>query len=159
MQVAWIKMRWVFLLFALFSCSHSSNWQVEHLYSDCKEHCSKKLSYLNRISGIDLEIIYVEDNMKAYLNLYPHTIKQLDVIELITKEASQKFSAYCLEGGQKVLLSPECLTFFLQALENNQEVQITIGGYQSMIKPSEFQENFKKLQTFPKLVNPFQFSF
>ncbi len=111
------------------------------------------------MSGIDLEIICIGNNIKAYLNLYPHAIKQSAVIELITKEASQQFSAYCLEGGQKILLSPECLTFFLQALENNQEVQILIGGYQSIIKPTEFQENFKKIQTFPKLLNPVQFAF
>ena len=111
------------------------------------------------MSGIDLEIVCIGNNIKAYLNLYPHTIKQSAVIELITKEASQQFTAYCLEGGQKILLSPECLTFFLQALENNQEVQILVGGYQSMIKPAEFQENLKKLQTFPKLLNPVQFAF
>jgi hypothetical protein len=111
------------------------------------------------MSGIDLEIICIGDNIKAYLNLYPHAIKQSAIIELITKEASQQFTAYCLEGGQKIPLSQECLTFFLHALENNQEVKITIGGYQSMIKPNEFPENFKKIQTFPKLVNPFQFSF
>lgn len=150
-------MRCAFLLLALFSCGHSPNWQVEHLYSDCKEHCSSKLSY--RMSGIDLEIICIGNNIKAYLNLYPHAIKQSAVIELITKEASQQFLAYCLEGGQKIPLSPECLAFFLEALENNQEVQIIIGGYQSMIKPAEFQENFKKIQTFPKLVNPVQFAF
>jgi len=111
------------------------------------------------MSGIDLEIVCIGSNIKAYLNLYPHTIKQLDVIALTTKEISQKFTAYCLEGGQKVLLSPECLTFFLHALENNQEVQIAIGGYWTIIKPTEFQENFKKIQTFPKLINPVQFSF
>jgi hypothetical protein len=99
------------------------------------------------------------NNIKAYLHLYPHTIKQSALIALTTKEKSQQFSAYYLEGGQKVLLSSECLAFFLHALENNQEVQITIGGYQSMIKPIEFQENFKKLQTFPTLLNPVQFSF
>ncbi|PWU15197.1 MAG: hypothetical protein C5B45_03130 [Chlamydiae bacterium] len=152
-------MRCAFLLLALFSCGHSSNWQVEYLYSDCKEHCSNKLSYIDRMSGIDLEIVCIGSNVKAYLNLYPHTIKQSAAVELVTKEVSQQFAASCLEGGQKILLSPECLTFFLQALENNQEVQITIGGYQSMIKPTEFQENFKKIQTFPKLINPVQFSF
>ena len=152
-------MRSVFFLLTLFSCGHFSNWQVEHLYSDCKEHCSNKLSYIDRMNGIDLEIVCIGSNIKAYLNLYPHTIKQSAVIKLITKEESQQFAAYCLEGGQKILLSPECLTFFLQALENNQEVQIAIGGYQSMIKPTEFQENFKKIQTFPKLINPVRFSF
>lgn len=111
------------------------------------------------MSGIDLEIICVGDNIKAYFNLYPHAIKQSAIIELITKEASKQFTAYCLEGGQKIPLSQDCLTFFLHALENNQEVKITIGGYQSIIKPNEFPENFKKIQTFPKLVNPFQFSF
>lgn len=110
------------------------------------------------MSGINLEIMRTENNVKAYLNLYPHAINQSTVIELITKEASQQFVAYCLEGGQKVLLPPECLAFFLHALENNQEVQITIGGYQSIIKPTDFQENFKKSQIFPKLLNPFQFS-
>lgn len=152
-------MRSIFFLLLLFSCGHFSNWQVEHLYSDCKEHCSNKLSHIDRKSGIDLEIMCIGSNIKAYLNLYPHTIKQSTVIKLITKEASQQFAAYCLKGGQKILLSPECLTFFLQALENNQEVQIAIGGYQSMIKPIEFQKNFKKIQTFPKLTNPVQFSF
>ncbi len=154
-------MKLAILLLVLFSCTHSSNWQVEHLYSDCKEHCSNKLSYLakDHVSGIDLEIICIGDNIKAYLNLYPHTIKQSTVIALITKESTQQFDAYCLAGGQKILLSQECLSFFLHALENNQEVQIAIGGYQSIIEPAGFQENFKKNQTFPKLLNPFQFSF
>lgn len=152
-------MKSIFLLFTLFSCDHSSIWQIDHLYSDCKEHCSNRLSYPDRMNGIDLEIVCIRNQIKAYLNLYPHTIKQSAVMALITKEASQQFAAYCLEGGQKILLPPECLTFFLQALEKNQEVQIVIGGYQSVIKPTEFKENFKKLQTFPKWGNPVQFSF
>lgn len=148
------------ILLALFGCSHSSNWQVEHLYSDCTEHCSNKLSYLSkdRMSGMDLEIICIGNNIKAYLNLYPHTIKQPAVIALMTKASTQRFSAYCLAGGQKILLSQEALHFFLHALENNQEVQISIGGYQSLIEPAGFQENWKKLQTSPKTSTLFQFS-
>lgn len=108
---------------------------------------------------MDLEIVCIGNNLKAYLHLYPHAIKQSAVIELITKEASQQFAAYCLEGGQKIALSQECLAFFLHALENNQEVQVAIGGYQSVIIPFGFQENFRKLQTFPKWVNPVEFAF
>ncbi|MGL5625969.1 MAG: hypothetical protein ACRDDW_00420 [Candidatus Rhabdochlamydia sp.] len=154
-------MKFIFLLLVLFSCNHSSNWQVERLYSDCEEHCSNKLSYLTKdyMSGINLEILYIRGHIKAYLHLYPHAIKQSTVVELITKEATQSFNAYCLTGGQKILLPQECLNFLLHALENEQTVQITIGGYQSIIEPMGFQENFKKLQTFSPLVNPFQFSF
>lgn len=111
------------------------------------------------MSGMDLEIICIGNNLKGYLHLYPHAMKQSSVIKLITKEFTQQFPAYCLAGGQKILLSQECLSFFLHALENNQEVQITIGGYQSIIEPIGFPENFKSLQTFPKLLNPFQLSF
>ncbi|MGL5263598.1 MAG: hypothetical protein ACRDAI_03345 [Candidatus Rhabdochlamydia sp.] len=150
-------MKSIFLLLALFSCSHSSNWQVEHLYSDCEEHCSNKLSY--HMSGINLEMLCIRGHLKAYLHLYPHAIKQATVVELITKEVSKSFNAYCLTGGQKILLPQECLNFLLQALENDQIVKIAIGGYQSIIEPTGFQENFKKLQTFSQIVNPFQFSF
>lgn len=153
-------LKYIFL-FVLFSCSRSSNWQVEHLYSDCEEHSSNKLSYLGKdqMSGINLEILCTKGQIKAYLHLYPHTIKQATVVELITKEVAQPFNAYCLAGGQKILLSQECLNALLHALENDQAVKITIGGYQSIIEPIGFQENFKKLQTFSKVVNPFQFSF
>lgn len=155
-------MKFIAFLLFFFSCNHSTNWQVEHIYSDCKEHCSNKLSYLSkdRISGVDLEIIYIGNNMKAYVNLYPHIIKkQSTMVELITKESTEQFTAYCLKGGQKILLPQEALCFFLDALENNQEVKIAIGGYYSLVEPLGFKENFKKLQNFPKLINPFEFSF
>ena len=147
------------ILLVLFSCSHSSNWQVEHLYSDYIEHCSNKLSYVSkdRMSGMNLEILCIGNNIKAYLH-FSHMIKQPAVIVLTTPESTEQFSAYCLRGGQKILLSQEALRFLYHALENNQAVQISIGGYQSLIEPTGFQENLKKLQTLPTTINPFQFS-
>lgn len=98
--------------------------------------------------------------MKAYLKLYPHIIKkQSATLKLITKESTEQFNAYCLKGGQKILLPQEALRFFLYALENNQEVQIAIGGYCSLVEPLGFKKSFKKLQNFPKFINPFEFSF
>jgi hypothetical protein len=155
-------MKLVVCLLVFFSCNHSTNWQLEHLYSDCKEHCSSRLSYLckDRMSGIDLEIICRENTLKAYLHLYPHVMKKRStIIKLATKESTEQFNAYCLKGGQKILLPQEALHFFLHALANNQEIQITVGGCYSCIEPMGFKKSFKKLQDSPKPLNPLQFSF
>lgn len=63
-------------------------------------------------------------------------------IQVTTSEISQSFTAELLQGGQRLLLPDQARDVIIDALLNNESLEIVAGPYQGTILPTKFRKFF-----------------
>lgn len=148
----------------LFSCSQSSHWTNDQVYSEQREHRSSKLCYHSKdpVHGIDLEFVQTQEQLKVYLNVHsipipPHQgDPKSAAVKLKCGSEQKSLIAYRLEGGQRFLLPDNAAKMLIDSLKEGQDVSISLHGYRSTIKAEDFSKKFDRLQHPSPVENPFR---
>ena len=152
----------IFLTF-LSACSSRSHWSSDQVYSDKKEFCSTKLSYLSPdpINGIDLEFLKIGERLNIYLNVHsvpvppPKDNDKTVVLKLDIAGEILRCEVYRLEGGQRFLLPEDIASTLIRSLQNDKEITLILPGYRSTVQAEGFTEKFTQLNDPFPLQNPF----
>jgi hypothetical protein len=153
----------LFLLLSLFACSNHSHWTSDLVYSDRKEFCSTKLSYLssNPIHGIDLEFLKIGQRLNVYLNVHSVPVpayrgnQKIALLKLDIDGEILDCETYRLEGGQRFLLPQEIVKILIESLQNHKDITLILPGYRSTVKAEDFTRKFFQLNHPFPLQNPF----
>jgi hypothetical protein len=152
------------LLLWLCSCGKRDNWQVSYIQTGNRSYDSSKLTYFSAdpVNGVDLEILKVEDQLRAYLHVHTQTIPSYlgnpkEAFVTLYIEGQPFFGVAARhEGGQRVLLSPELQATLLEALQERKNVTIALEGFSTLILAENFKNHLKAFGSVP-MRNPFHF--
>lgn len=148
---------WVVLIACFFSCSHDDpTWSYDQVIAGSCEYDSGKLWLRpeNTFRGLELELTRSLSGVRMYVNVFslPFTKESQDSttlqLKVSTEEESYLVDAYCLEGGQKLLLLPEGAEMIINSLFRSETVAIAVGRYESEISSNGFAEAYQRLYTF-----------
>lgn len=139
------------LFLILSSCSKQcEKWQFEEVISSCPSFSSKKLSLSPQSPclGLEIELIYSQNVLKAYVNAFSLPFAPNPIFTLTINDEVIEATAYSFEGGQRLLLPQEVVPRLLDALWNGIPVTLTVGRYSSVIIPDNFRDLYPELIKF-----------
>jgi hypothetical protein len=145
----------LFLFFLLFSCCSSAKrcWEVERIESYCpsKAFIKAYLSAPNTFDGLEAEILGSGEEFHFFLNAFTLQLpcekdkpRQTKVL-MATETEERVYFADRLEGGQRLRLPDEAFGWILSALNDNTEVEITVGRYTTTLVPDNFESIFAQM--------------
>lgn len=137
------------LAFLLASCSsNKSSWQCASLPSSpCK-----KLYLTPQNTFQNLEIVLQKDGeeSKAMINVYGIPLKAerdgRTKLVLTLDGTSTCYSAYLLEGGQRIVLPNDAEQKLLEALYQKKPLELAAGRYSTKVCYEGFEEPFSEFQ-------------
>lgn len=143
------------LFFALVSCtSKQTTWEVSETRTRHTAHQAFKLSHKpdNIFRGMELEFVRTASGLRSYLNVHSlkfaediaHT-KKTEIV-LISNGNERHYLADRLEGGQRLLLTPEAQDFLLNQLAENHSVRVVSGRFDVEVSPAELPLHLTKLR-------------
>lgn len=147
----------------LSSCSRTDFWQNSSIKTGNKEFDSAKLIYpaSNYTHDYQLEFLYSEDSLKAYINLYSSKApiysedSELTLLKFMIKDNKYEVIVDRLSGGQRIRLPVEATSLLINLLEENNEVTIFFKeGMKFNISSYNFKKHFKSLKAKPLVFIP-----
>lgn len=166
-----LKRRKIAVIFLLFlfttSCNPISPWCVFHL-NETPDQCNSARLYYpihDIVNGVSISIVYSAKNkgehsefeaLTTYIEVHSQEIPAYKgnmknaIVRMDIDGAHYQGVAYRHEGGQRIVLPSSLQQILLQALQQNRSVTIQLEGYQAIIYPDSFNEEFKKLFIPPK---------
>lgn len=137
------------LFFFLSSCASYPQWHLEKVVTCDPLSRSIRLFYdsLDPFCQIELELVQSVSGLRMYLNTFgrPLSYGTTFPITLTIEEEDLVYTAELLEGGQRLLLPDAARDAVIEALFNEQCVQIAAGPYQATILPTQFSKYFTTL--------------
>ncbi len=124
-----------FLLLALAtSCSAPSVWRYQEMASNSPHFQSSQYSLLpeNTFSGLGVQLIHLEDQTVALLNVYSRQINSNEGILWIDQKPIY-FKGHLLEGNQKLQLPDAITAILIKALDEEKEVIASIDNFSTRI--------------------------
>lgn len=96
---------------------------------------------------VELELVQSASGLRMYIDTFarPLSFGNVYPITLTIEEEAQMYTAELLEGGQRLLLPDAARDAIIDAMLNEQSVQMTVGPYQAAIQPAKFRGYFKML--------------
>jgi len=144
-----------FLITIIFTscCPPCHQWKLASIKGDCpsSNYIKAYLPTRNTFNGIEPELVCTNGLLQLYLNA--HSLQfpcnsdnhaQTNV-EVIIGDQDYCFIAERLEGGQRLLLPNEALEIIVCSLLEKNNVEITIGRYESTLIYEGFPSIYNSL--------------
>lgn len=160
----------IFLLI-LTGCRSQTPWTTDRISSGQSKFNSTKLAYTaeDPINGLDLEFLKIQDTLYAYLNVHSVPIPplkkgegngiQYSAVYITIGPEKHRFEAIRREGGQRLLLPNDAADLILSSLKKELPVGIAVSGYSSLVTPSDFAKQYKKIEKNHTFKSPFHSPF
>jgi len=150
-------MRLFLLLLFFASCARQDPWHETAIRNTNPEHEMAKLAYpaSNPHDGIQLEFVRHGDSLNGYLSILAFTIPphpdhpKQTILTCQTCDEKRSFLIERLEGGQKLRLSQEAITFLINAFQNVPTVHLSLGHHSQTYKSAHFEKHFRSLHHLP----------
>lgn len=144
------------ILFFLFyaSCQKQDSWSLTIIRTGDPSTIGKKLTYQveDWINQPELEFVKIKGDLFCYLNLFhqPFLVAKKENYQskvLVSNgEQEREFIVHCLEGGQKLKLPENAISWIIDNLLSHFTLQIILeGGYKVSIDSKQFTSYYKKL--------------
>jgi hypothetical protein len=130
-------------LVLLCACSHPTQWEQSRVHGASSEYDSSRLVYhsQNRMTGIDLEWIKLENDSFFYLNVHGPAIQQSHIVLIIDNER-EVFEGLSHAGGHRVAIPDAYKDKILNAILAEKPITLQIDGY--IEKIGQYHNNNKK---------------
>lgn len=151
--------RFIFLSCFLAGCTAASPWKLETISTGNRSFDSARLSYSDNDSPLRFEIVRMETNIEAFLNLKKYKFTPSDKVKIefyIDGEKTTETVPF-LEGKMRLRLPQETTKRVIEALQEGMEVVIMVDGFEEHIYPELFKKQYEKLAGESALFrNPFK---
>ena len=140
------------------SCYRVDPWRNVTIKAGHTDYDSTRLIYpaTNFSHDIEIEFLYTLDTLHAYINVYSQPIPpyqeddKVAILSFDTKEHHHELPVFRLSGGQRLKIPEESLELFVELLEKNPYVLMTLKeGYRTKINTKNFKNHFNHLKTKP----------
>ena len=136
------------LLFALLTgCTASNPWKLETISTGDRSFDSARLTYSDNDSPLRFEIVRMEANIEAFLNLKKYKFTPSDKVKIeFTIDGEKTIETVpFLEGKMRLRFPQETALKVIEALQEGQEVVIMVDGFEQRIYPELFKKQYEKL--------------
>ena len=144
------------MIFVLFSgCTKNGSYNVESITSKEKQYRSYRMRFPDsRYKEVELEILFLSNNVKCFLNFYRNTIDN-KIVKISTDDESFEETCFSLKGNQRLLLSERLTKLLIDYLKDGKKISIIHNNNSITIDGKEYIKTYEN-----RIVNkPFISSF
>lgn len=140
-------------LIALAACQTTPSWQVTRVEAGNSCHDLARLSapIHDRVNGIGVEIVRIQDKIVTYLEVHAHVIPPYQddpsKAQVILKTGGKTLQGVGRRhrGGQRITLSESLQEILIESLKHMTPVTILLEGYSTTLDASSFSEYYEAL--------------
>lgn len=140
------------LLLLSFASCVKKPWQFREMEGKCPRSCLAKLSYPAEdcFSGLELSFLKGDFGIKGMIDVFSRSIPTIDQeqhfssVWICIDGESYYFTAYRMEGGQRLLLPDEATDLLLYHLEAKKSITIQLENYSATFCPANFPRLYSR---------------
>jgi hypothetical protein len=138
----------VVIFMSLTGCINNLPYELDHTVSEKKAYRSSRLRFSeSNYKEIELEILFLSNNIKCFLNFYHTKIKNEkdQLIKLQINEQEITAICFCMKGKQRLVIPDETSKILIDSLNDGKEISIIHNKSTISIGGQEFIEAYKKI--------------